>query len=105
MALSRKRKITVGVNDFVNANEPLEIPLLEIDASVEREQVAFLREVKARRDAGEVRARLEALEKAAAGTENLTPHLLACARAYATLGEISEALKRVFGEYREQPFY
>jgi len=105
MALSRKRKISVGVNEFVNADEPLEIPLLEIDASVERDQIAFLREVKARRDAGEVRARLEALERAAAGTDNLMPYLLACARAYATLGEISDALKRVFGEYREQPFY
>ena len=105
MALSRKRKISVGVNDFVNTGEPLEIPLLEIDESVERDQVAFLREVKSRRDAGEVSSRLEALERAAAGTENLMPYLLACARAYATLGETSDALKRVFGEYREQPFY
>jgi methylmalonyl-CoA mutase N-terminal domain/subunit len=105
MALSRKRKVSVGVNEFVNESEPLEIPILEIDESVEREQVAFLRGVKSRRDNGEVRARLGALETAAAGTDNLTPHLLACARVYATLGEISEALKRVFGEYREQPFY
>jgi methylmalonyl-CoA mutase N-terminal domain/subunit len=105
MALSRKRKTAVGVTEFVNENEPLEIPILEIDESVEREQVAFLREVRSRRDNGEVRSRLVALERAAAGTDNLVPHLLACARAYATLGEISEALKRVFGEYREQPFY
>jgi methylmalonyl-CoA mutase N-terminal domain/subunit len=105
MALSRGRKTAVGVNAFVNEDEPLEIPILEIDASVEREQVAFLRSVKARRDNATVRVRLEALERAASGTENLVPHLLACARVYATLGEISAALKRVFGEYREQPFY
>jgi methylmalonyl-CoA mutase N-terminal domain/subunit len=105
MALSRKRKIAVGVNDFVNESEPLEIPILEIDEAVEREQIAFLREIKSRRDNGEVRARLEALERAAAGTDNLIPHLLACARVYATLGETSDALRRVFGEYREQPFY
>jgi methylmalonyl-CoA mutase N-terminal domain/subunit len=105
MALSRKRKTAVGVNDFVNEGEPLEIPLLEIDESVERDQVRFLGEVKARRDNGEVRARLAALEKAAAGTDNLIPPLLACSRAYGTLGEISDALRRVFGEYREQPFY
>jgi methylmalonyl-CoA mutase N-terminal domain/subunit len=104
-ALSKKRKTVVGVNAFANENETLEIPILEIDASVERGQVAFLKEVKARRDGAEVRDRLAALEKAAAGTDNLIPHLLACARAYATLGEISDALKRVFGEYREQPFY
>jgi methylmalonyl-CoA mutase N-terminal domain/subunit len=105
MALSRKRKTVVGVNAFANENEKLEIPILEIDASVEREQVAFLKDVKDRRDDGEVQARLAALEKAATGTDNLIPHLLACARVYATLGEISDALKRVFGEYREQPFY
>jgi methylmalonyl-CoA mutase, N-terminal domain len=105
MALSRKRKAVVGVNEFANEGEPLEIPILEIDESVERDQVRALGEVKARRDNGEVRTRLAALEKAAAGTDNLVPHLLSCSRAYATLGEISEALKRVFGEYREQPFY
>jgi len=105
MALSRKRKISVGVNEFVNAAEPLEIPVLEIEASVEREQVRILAEVRAGRDNGAVRDRLAALEKAAAGTDNLIPLLLACSRAYATLGETSEALKRVFGEYREQPFF
>jgi methylmalonyl-CoA mutase N-terminal domain/subunit len=105
MALSKRRKTIVGVNEFKNAGETLEIPILEIDESVERDQIRGLLEVKARRDNGAVRARLEALTKAAATTENLMPHLLECARVYATLGEISDALTTVFGEYQEQPFY
>jgi len=105
MALSRKRKISVGVNEFVNEDERLEIPLLEIDESVEKDQVRRLGEVRKRRDNGAVRAKLGALEKAAAGTANLTPFLLDCARVYATLGEISAALISVFGEYQEQPFF
>jgi len=105
MALSKKRKISVGVNEFVNEDERLEIPLLEIDESVERDQVRRLRAVRKRRDNGAVKAALEALRKAAAGTENLTPRLLDCSRVYATLGEISAALITVFGEYQEQPFF
>jgi methylmalonyl-CoA mutase N-terminal domain/subunit len=104
-ALSERRKIVVGVNDFVNAGEKLEIPLLEIDESVEREQVAYLRSIKKKRDNGAVRDHLAALAKAAAGPDNLMPRLLDCARLYATIGEMSEALRGVFGEYRERPFF
>jgi methylmalonyl-CoA mutase N-terminal domain/subunit len=105
MALSRRRKVHVGVNEFVNEGEALEIPLLEIDESVERDQVRDLSAVKARRDNGAVRDRLRDLEKTAAGPGNLIPVLLDCSRAYVTLGEISRTLVRVFGEYREQPFF
>ncbi len=105
MALSRRRKIVVGVNEFVHAGEALEIPVLEIDESVESDQVQRLRDVRRRRDNAAVEARLAALQKAAAGSDNLTPHLLESARVFATVGEISEALAKVFGEYREQPFY
>jgi len=105
IALSRRRKVLVGVNQFVNEGEILEIPVLEIDESVERDQVEYLREIKQKRDNSAVQRRLEALEKAAAGTGNLIPHLLECSRVQATEGEISDALIKVFGEYREQPFY
>jgi methylmalonyl-CoA mutase N-terminal domain/subunit len=105
MALSTKRKIHVGVNDYVNPGESLEIPILEIDESVERDQVRDLRAVKERRDNLAVKRSLEALRKTAAGTGNLTPRLLDCSRVYATLGEISDALIEVWGEYQEQPFY
>jgi methylmalonyl-CoA mutase N-terminal domain/subunit len=105
MALSRKRKILVGVNKFANENQKLDIPILEIDEEVERDQIRRLNRVKQDRDQDAVRSRLQALERAAAATENLIPHLLDCARVYATLGEISEALIKIFGEYREQAFY
>jgi methylmalonyl-CoA mutase N-terminal domain/subunit len=105
IALSRRRKVLVGVNQFVNEGEVLEIPVLEIDESVEKDQVEYLREIKQKRDNSAVQHRLEALEKAAAGTGNLIPHLLECSRVQATEGEISDALIKVFGEYREQPFY
>lgn len=105
IALSRRRKVLVGVNQFINEGEILEIPVLEIDESVERDQVEYLHEIKQERDNSAVQHRLEALEKAAAGTGNLIPHLLECSRVQATEGEISDALIKVFGEYREQPFY
>ena len=105
MALSRRKKFHVGANEFVNPGERLEIPLLEIDEAVERDQIAFLKRTKAERDNGAVRTGLGELKEAAAAGRNLMPPLLECARRYASLGEISEALTAVFGEYREQPFY
>jgi methylmalonyl-CoA mutase N-terminal domain/subunit len=105
LALSRKKKILVGVNEFVNAREEVEIPVLEIDESVEADQVRGLAEVRKRRDNGAVRSRLAALEKAAAGTDNLIPPLLEASRVYASVGEISQALTKVFGEYKERPFF
>jgi methylmalonyl-CoA mutase N-terminal domain/subunit len=105
MALSRRKKFHVGVNEFVNLGQPLEIPLLEIDESVERDQVDFVRRIKAGRDNGAVSDGLRTLKAAAAAGRNLMPPLLECARRYTTLGEMSEALTTVFGEYREQPFY
>jgi len=105
VALSRKRKVHVGVNEFVNQTGPLEIPILEIDESVERDQVASLRAVRERRDHDAVRTRLDALKQEAHGTGNLVPRLLECASVHTSLGEISAALTEVFGEYREQPFF
>jgi methylmalonyl-CoA mutase N-terminal domain/subunit len=105
MALSRKRKFHVGVNEFVNPGQELEIPLVEIDEAVERDQIAFLKKTKEGRDNGAVREALSDLKAAAAGGRNLMPPLLECARRYASLGETSEALTEVFGSYREQPFY
>jgi len=105
VALSRKKKILVGVNEFVNAGETIEIPVLEIDESVEQDQTRSLSEIKKRRDNLAVRSRLAALQQAASGSDNLIPYLLEASRAYASVGEISDALVKVFGEYRERPFY
>ena len=104
-ALSENRKTMVGVNDFVNEDEPLTIPILEIDESVEPNQIASIKRLKESRDNVAVKDCLDKLEKAARTKENLIPHMLDCSRAYATEGEITEALIKVFGEFREQSFF
>jgi methylmalonyl-CoA mutase N-terminal domain/subunit len=103
-AIDRKEKIIVGVNEYVVQQEPQEIPILYIDESVAEVQKQRLRDLRARRDNDRVRRTLRALQEAARGTENTMPYILDCVRAYATLGEICEAMKEVFGEYQEPPF-
>ena len=92
--------VIVGVNKFAQ-QQTGSIPIFKIDPLLESQQVERLREVRASRSASEVTARLDALEQAARGTDNLLPHILASTEAYATVGEISDRLRQVFGEYRE----
>ena len=74
---------------------------MRIDAEIERSQVARLNALRARRDAAKSRATLAEVERRARGSENLMPAILSAAEAYATVGEISDALRRAFGEYQE----
>ena len=99
--LDRKEKIIVGVNDFVEDGEVIEIPILRISPEVESHQRSRIAEVRSHRAESEVARTLGELEKAAAGTDNLLPHLLACARAYVTLGEMCSILAGVFGLHEE----
>jgi methylmalonyl-CoA mutase N-terminal domain/subunit len=99
VAVDRKEKIIVGVNAYVADEKPIEI--LQIDESVAQRQAARLRELRAARSNDEVTRRLDALRRAAAGSENLMPCLYEAAKAYATLGEICDALRAVFGVYEE----
>jgi methylmalonyl-CoA mutase N-terminal domain/subunit len=99
-AVETKDQIVVGVNDFV-ANEERTIPTLRIDAGIERNQVERLRALRARRDASKSAAALAELERRAGTTENLLPAILAAVEADATVGEISDTLRRVYGEYQE----
>jgi len=99
-AVERGEQIVVGVNEFV-AEEEKAIPTLRIDPELERAQVERLRALRARRDSSQVKAALAELERRAATSENLVPAILAAVEAYATVGEISDALRRVFGEYQE----
>ncbi len=101
----QRRKVIVGVNDFVTQEPELGIPLLKIGEEAEREQKAAMARMRAGRDDALVRTRLEALRQAARGTENLVPLILDCARAYCTLYEIRAALEDVFGAYREPVFF
>jgi len=99
MAVDRKEKIIVGVNDYVGAEKPLEI--LQIDESVLARQADRLRRLRGERSNDEATRCLSALSKAAAGAENLMPYIYEAVKAYATLGEICDALRSVFGTYEE----
>jgi methylmalonyl-CoA mutase N-terminal domain/subunit len=98
-AVEERRKIVVGVNEFVTEEEPP--PILRIDESVERQQAERLRQLRQSRDAHAVAHALKGLENAARGSENMMPHILDCVRAYATVGEICDTLREVFGAYQE----
>lgn len=94
------KQIVVGVNKFQSdAAQPAKP--FRIDPELERRQVQRVREVRASRSAAAVGDALGKLEKAALGTENLMPHIVESCRAFATVGEISDSLRKVFGEYRE----
>jgi methylmalonyl-CoA mutase N-terminal domain/subunit len=102
-AVERKEKIIVGVNEYVMDEEPF--PILYIDQSVGDEQVARVDALKKRRDNQAVEAALRHLAEAARGTENVMHPILECTRAYATLGEMCDALRAVWGEYEEAPIF
>ena len=99
--LDRKEKIIVGVNDFVQEGETIEIPLLRISPEVEHLQRRRLAEVRATRDNAAVEQALEALRRSSVENRNVFPDLLACTRAYATIGEMCNAMAEVFGVYEE----
>ena len=77
------------------------IPTLSIDPEIERAQITRLQTLRARRDSSRVQAALAELQRRAASTENLLPAILAAVESYATIGEISDALRSLFGEYQE----
>lgn len=101
--LESKEKVMVGVNDFVT-DQPLDIPILRIDPDVERSQIAAVRGLKQARDTDLVARRLESVRGAAERGENVMPYLLEAVRAYATVQEMSDAMKPALGTYREPAF-
>jgi methylmalonyl-CoA mutase N-terminal domain/subunit len=94
------QRTIVGVNRF-RMDEHDKAPVFRIDPANERAQVESLQKMRACRDAEKWQQSLVQLESAARSTENLMPRILAAAEAHATVGEISDALRRVFGEYRD----
>jgi len=99
-AVDAGEAVVVGVNRF-QTEATVQIETLRVDPSVEREQVDRVRAVRAGRSAGRWRAAIDALSKAAAGSGNLMPPIIAAVEAKATVGEISDVLRAQFGEYRE----
>jgi methylmalonyl-CoA mutase, N-terminal domain len=99
VALDKKEKIMVGVNDFVAQEKPLEI--LQIDESVAHRQAERLSKLRAERSSDAVARQLAALRKASQGKENLMPFIIDAVKSYATLGEICDAMRDTFGTYEE----
>jgi len=97
--LDKKEKIMVGVNDFVSEEKQLDV--LQIDDSVAARQTERLIKLRAERSNAEVERRLNALRKASEGKDNLMPHIFDAVKSYATLGEICDAMRVVFGTYEE----
>ena len=94
----RKERITVGVNEYWT-EEGTQIPLLRVDREGEKKQIDNLNNIRRTRDNREVAERLKALEQAARGSENTMPYLVEASKAYATLGEMMDVFRDVFGEY------
>ena len=94
----------MGVNDYVSEAGPA-IELLAIDDSVARQQREKLEQLRRKRDHSRVRTALESLGSAASTKANLMPYILECVRSYATLGEMCDVLRKVFGTYEEPAFH
>src|SRR5688500_3719290 len=101
-AVESRAKVVVGVNDFVQEDEP-PVPILYIDESTADKQLARLEQQRRTRDNDAVRGALDRLRETARGTGNTMDPLLDCVRAYATVGEMCDALREVWGEYEEEP--
>jgi methylmalonyl-CoA mutase N-terminal domain/subunit len=101
--VERRERVIVGVNDYVMDEKP--VPILYIDEAVEKEHTARVKALRERRDDAGVRRTLDDLKDAARGADNLMPPIIEASRAYATLGEMCDALREVFGEYEEPPVF
>ncbi len=99
-AVDSGEQVVVGVNRF-QTEEERPIPTLQIDPAVEAAQIARLNALRARRDTPKTKSALAEIERRARTTENLMPAILQAVESYATVGEISDALRRAFGEYQE----
>jgi methylmalonyl-CoA mutase N-terminal domain/subunit len=99
--IDAKERTIVGVNGYVDKTEDLRIPILQMDPHGYDRQVARLQKVREERDNEKVGAALSALRQAAEGTENTMPYIIEAVKAYATLGEITDVFRDVFGTYEE----
>ena len=99
-AIETNEAIIVGVNQF-QSHEESKVKTLRVDPAVEQEQIERVRAMRDARDAGATESALVKLRDAAQGTENVLPRMLECVEAFATVGEISNRLRTVWGEYRE----
>ncbi len=98
--IEKNKTIIVGLNKFTSDEEP-PANLLRIDRRIQHEQIKRIEDLKTKRDGKEVESRLEDLKNACKGKENLMPFIISAVKSYATLGEICDVMREVFGEYKE----
>jgi len=101
LEIEKKERIVVGVNEY-KVDEPLKYEILKIDPKKEEDQVKGLVDIRKKRDNAAVKSALAEVKKAAEGKDNLMPPILKAVKAYGTIGEISDTLRSIFGEYREK---
>jgi methylmalonyl-CoA mutase N-terminal domain/subunit len=99
--IDANKRTIVGVNDYVLEDEKITIPVLKIDPEVERRQVERTNRIRRERDKTKVREALDGLRKASEGTENVMPHVVSAVKAYASVGEICDVWRDVWGEWDE----
>ena len=103
--IDNKERIIVGMTEFIKENEEIEIPILEIRKEVEEEQNMRLNAIKSNRNNQDVEARLLKIQECCKSGENLMPSIIKAVESYATLGEIVDSMKEVFGEWQEKVFF
>jgi methylmalonyl-CoA mutase N-terminal domain/subunit len=103
--IETNKRVIVGVNDFVLEGEDLTIPVLKIDPEVERRQIERLNKTRKERDNRKIQEALDGLRKASEGTDNVMPHVVDAVKAYATVGEICDVWRDVFGEWDEPKIF
>ena len=97
--IENNEKIIVGVNKFIQKEGEAQ-PVFKIDDSIRKIQMQKLDQLKSERNAAEVENNLRLLKEAAEGKDNLMPYIISCVESYATLGEIADVLRNVFGEFK-----
>jgi len=103
--VDKKKRIVVGVNDFIKKDEKIDIPILEISKDAEEKQLKSINDLRKNRDNETVKFALDEVRKACKGKTNIMPPIINAAKAYATLGEIVDAMKYVFGEWQESSVF
>ena len=103
--VDKNKRIVVGVNEFINENEDIDIPILEIDTRTEKNQMDKLNQIKNKRDSSLVCNLLQSITKACKNRDNLVPPIIDAAKNYCTMGEIVEAMKVEFGEWTENSVF
>jgi methylmalonyl-CoA mutase N-terminal domain/subunit len=103
--IETNKRVIVGVNDFILEGEETRIPVLKIDPEVERTQIERLKKTRKERDNKKVQEALDNLRKASEGDNNVMPHVVDAVKAYATVGEICDVWREVFGEWEEPKIF